>query len=62
MPRCNAQLARDLAKSQAKSAKAKHGREAVQATVELQVCVEFINESEPAIPPCPAFEKFGYAW
>jgi hypothetical protein len=57
VPRRDAQLARDLTKSEAEAAKAKHRGEAVEATIELRVCVDFINESELAIPPCSRFRK-----
>jgi len=46
-----------LTKGQAEAAEAKHGNEAVQATVELRVCVELVDETELAIAPRPCFRK-----
>ena len=57
MARCDAQLACDLAKGQAKTAKAEHRGEAVKATVALRVCAELVDECELTIPPGSGFGK-----
>jgi hypothetical protein len=49
--RCDAQLLGDLTKRQAEAAKALYRDEAVQTTVPLGMCVQFVYECKLAIAP-----------
>jgi hypothetical protein len=57
VPHGDPQLARDLAKGQAETAKAKHGAKSIETAVALRICVELVDKRELAIPPCSVIRK-----
>ena len=60
MSRRDAQLSGDLTKRHAETAKAMHRGKAVQATVPLGMCAEFIHKRKLAIAPHSGTWKYAF--